>query len=157
MNKFLLFLLYSISSLNLFIVGRSICCSTIPPNDANINTDSIIECIEDAILTSLPLPPGSETNSFTGFGPHFVLAIVSRATRNIWEYAAYSRLLHFDYASTHGYYLLPLQLAESSIPDYQHHRKLVPLLEAMDFSLNHSTLSPDYVIWMDSGKRLKFD
>ena len=73
---------------------------------------------------------------------------MTRATPDIYDYAAYAFFVQSVYASFNNYALFPLYPDDSSIPDYEYHRKLVPLLNAM----NSSDLAYhfDYVVWMDA-------
>ena len=79
-------------------------------------------------------------------GPKLNVAIVTRATHHVYEYASYAYFLQAVYAEHNGYYSLPL-FPDGSRPDYQRYRKLVPLLDAM----NTYAADADYIVWLDAG------
>ena len=81
-------------------------------------------------------------------GPRFALGIVIRATQNIYDYASYSLFVQSIYASKNNYALFPLYPDDMSTPDYQYHRKLVPLLNTMNSS--NLGFHFDFLVWMDA-------
>jgi len=72
--------------------------------------------------------------------------MLTRITPEIFIYGAYSYLVQNIYAQHNGYKILPLTM-DSLLPDYQYHRKLVPLLGA----LRISNVFADYYVWVDAG------
>ena len=76
------------------------------------------------------------------------MGIVTRVTPDIHAYAAYSLFIQSVYASINNYALLPLYPDDLTTPDFKYHRKLVPLLNA----LNSTKLGYhfDYLVWMDA-------
>ena len=80
-------------------------------------------------------------------GPTLNVAIVTRATPHVYDYASYAYFLQAVYAEHNGYYLLPL-LPDGTRPDYSRYRKLVPLLDAM---ATHAA-DADYIVWLDAGR-----
>ena len=80
-------------------------------------------------------------------GPRLYIGLLSRATYEIFSYSAYSLFAQAIYASYNGYSLFPLQPDTDQI-DYKYHRKIVPILNA----LNNSQLAyhSDYIVWMDA-------
>ncbi len=79
--------------------------------------------------------------------PSLHVCILTRITPDVIGYAAYSYFVQWWYSSKHyGYQLLPLY-PDSDTVDYQYHRKLVPILDA----LKDETLGCDFVFWMDAG------
>ena len=80
-------------------------------------------------------------------GPTLQVAVVTRATSSVYEYAAFAYFLQAVYAQHNGYYSLPL-LPDTSRPDYQRYRKLVPLLDAMT---THA-VEADFIVWLDAGE-----
>lgn len=107
----------------------------------------IIACVNDSNVRSL-IDRSPELLLAQGLsGPTLTVKIITRATNNIFAYAGYSYLLQSLYAAQHAYIMQPLW-PDSKEPDYNHHRKLVPLLEAM----RDSTATSDYVAWFDAGK-----
>jgi hypothetical protein len=81
--------------------------------------------------------------------PSLTVMIITRLTPTIYSYASYTYLLQHMYAKHNRYILIPL-IEDSSTPDYNYHRKLVPLMETLSPSAELSII-PDYVVWMDAG------
>lgn len=79
--------------------------------------------------------------------PSLTVTMVSRITPEVSSYGAYSRMVLNLYAEHRGYTLLPLW-KDSSRADYPYHRKLVPLIDA----LQSEELYSDYVAWIDAGE-----
>lgn len=89
----------------------------------------------------------SETDHYN-IQPSLRVCTLTRITPQIASYAAYSYFIQSYYASRHyGYIMLPL-FSDSQHDDYEYHRKLVPILDA----LQDDKLSCDFVFWMDAGK-----
>lgn len=78
--------------------------------------------------------------------PILRLVMVTRASPNVYEYAAYSYFVQSLYSAREGYTMLPL-FADSPQQDYTYHRKLVPMLEALRDERNNA----DYIAWIDAG------
>ena len=78
--------------------------------------------------------------------PSLSVTMLTRVTPEIFLYGAYSYLVQTLYAQHNGYTILPLAM-DSLRPDYQYHRKLVPLLDA----LRTNILLADYYVWVDAG------
>jgi hypothetical protein len=122
------------------------CCSPLRDTDfnqlmrcTNISTTSYL----DSVYASIPYNANKE-------GPRFVVALLTRATPDIFDYASYSYFLQAAYANHNGYALLPL-LPDSDRPDYIRFRKLVPLSDA----LRGIAADCDYLVWLDAGN-IKF-
>lgn len=81
-------------------------------------------------------------------GPRLAVGLVTRATRDIFAYSSYSLFVQSVYAASNNYALFPLIDDDLSKPDYQYHRKLVPILHALNSS--HLGYHFDYLIWMDA-------
>lgn len=79
--------------------------------------------------------------------PSLLVTILTRMTPEIYNYGAYSYLVQNLYAHHNGYTVFPLW-KDSGRTDYQYHRKLVPLLDA----LRTNSLPVDYYVWVDAGK-----
>ena len=80
-------------------------------------------------------------------GPSLSVVILTRVTKDIFEYAAWSLFLQAVYAERNGYSLLALPDRENTAQsDYQYYRKLSPMIEAMEGAAFHS----DYFVWMDA-------
>ena len=78
--------------------------------------------------------------------PSLSVTMLTRVTPEIFVYGAYSYLVQNLYAQHNGYSILPLT-TDSLRSDYQYHRKLVPLLDA----LRTNSLLADYYVWVDAG------
>eukprot|EP01041_Mallomonas_annulata_P003385 gene3385-6715_t len=79
------------------------------------------------------------------YGSHLDVGILTRATPEIYNYAAYSLLNMAIYADINSYLLLPLY-PDSSQRDYSLHRKIVPIVEALE----NVAEDVDYLVWMDA-------
>ena len=106
---------------------------------------SLLVCVNTTLTEKfiVDVLDGSHDASFEG--PVLNLALLTRTTMSIAEYGAHSLLVKAAYAEHNGYTHIPL-LPDTSTPDYILHRKLVPLLDAMEGSLRHF----DYIVWMDA-------
>ncbi len=82
----------------------------------------------------------------TSLQPSLSVTMLTRITPKIFIYGAYSYLVQNLYAQHNGYTILPLTM-DSLRPDYQYHRKLVPLLSA----LRTTSVFSDYYVWVDAG------
>lgn len=80
-------------------------------------------------------------------GPRLAIGILTRSTHEIFSYSAYSHFVQAAYARHRNYAMLPL-LPDSNIIDYEYHRKLVPILHA----LNRTDMAfhCDYLVWIDA-------
>lgn len=114
------------------------CCSQLLQYD---EPNAIVQCVNSSV---------SETIVESVIGPTLTVVIVTRATPDIHAYAAYSFFLQQEYSRTNGYQLLPLT-PDSDTTDYRYHRKIVPLLEAME-----RNPFADYYVWMDAGSVVQF-
>jgi hypothetical protein len=74
------------------------------------------------------------------------VVIVTRVTKEIYDYGSWSLLLQAAYAEFNGYSMLKLRAQDSETSDYQFHRKLVPMIEALESDAYHA----DYLVWMDA-------
>lgn len=84
--------------------------------------------------------------------PSLTVIVLTRATVSTYSYSIYSLLTNSIYSLLHNYLLLPL-LPDSSTTDYNYHRKLVPLAEAMGvYDSRTVTKYADYYVWIDAGK-----
>lgn len=114
--------------------SKSLNCCDLILNDETI--DSLLSCSNTSTAS---------TRVRELIGPLLSVVIVTRATKDIHSYAAYSYFLQQQYSEVNGYELLPLT-PDSSRLDYKYYRKIVPMLEAME-----SRPFADYYVWMDSG------
>lgn len=91
-----------------------------------------------------------DTFNLQSFGPNIHIAIVSRATPNIYSYASFTRFAQAAYAIYQNYAIVPTSI-ESANPheDYLIHRKLVLISAAM---ANEAFQHVDYFVWMDAGQ-----
>lgn len=117
------------------------CCDLISNNDPK----SLISCVNASVTENfeniLNLVPYLKKKH----GPKLMVALITRATQEIYHYAAYSYFLQAVYSSHNFYGLLPL-FQDSLAPDYQLYRKIVPILEALQGVALHS----DYIVWLDA-------
>lgn len=89
------------------------------------------------------------TNPYSNWerpGPSMSVVIVTRMTKEIYDYGSWSLLLQAAYAEVNGYSMLKMRVKDSETPDYQFHRKLVPMIEALEGDAYHA----DYLVWMDA-------
>jgi len=84
-----------------------------------------------SINDAAPYTDISSVEDDTRQGPSLTVTIISRVTPAVYAYAAYSTFLQYFYAHNNGYVYMPPLLPDSSTPDFEFHRKLVPLLEIM--------------------------
>lgn len=84
-------------------------------------------------------------------GPQLSITIITRMTPNIHNFGSYSFFVQAVYAITNHYTMLPLvgETEDDLVVDYEHHRKLAPLINTMQYKGRHS----DYVVWVDAGER----
>lgn len=101
-------------------------------------------------------------------GPTLAVAILSRATENVYAYAAYGMFIQATHARNNGYIYLPSAFYpdEDMNDDYRYHRKLSPIIEALSAPVErkverkrkHKTVVmtggeayfSDYLVWMDA-------
>lgn len=83
----------------------------------------------------------NRTNSQTSLSQP--ICILTRITPEVYSYGAYAYFLQSVYAIHQGYRMLPL-VEDSSRPDYAYHRKLVPILDALQ------STGCELVVWMDA-------
>jgi len=122
------------------------CCDAV----ASENEHALLACVNSSLARNNEAKLASALPMATigAAGPSLVVAFVTRATSNIYSYAAYSLFAQAVYADEHGgYVLLPLQ-EDSPTPDYTYHRKLVPILETMERSVVKDVV--DYIVWIDA-------
>jgi hypothetical protein len=80
--------------------------------------------------------------------PSMRICLLTRMTSLIYQYSFHSYFIWYIYSQIHHFtYLLFPLFPDSSTADYQYHRKLVPVLEA----LYSDEYRCDYVIWFDAG------
>lgn len=92
----------------------------------------------------------TEETSSIAQQPHKVdkhICLLTRLTPSIYSYAKNSYFVQSIYAHLHDYLFLPLY-PDTAVEDYEFHRKLQPLLEALE----DIQLPCDYILWMDAGK-----
>mmetsp|Transcript_18224 Transcript_18224/g.30404 ORF Transcript_18224/g.30404 Transcript_18224/m.30404 type:complete len:667 (+) Transcript_18224:46-2046(+) len=108
---------------------------------------SLIQCVNRSAVTNYKKVTSMipYTQHPQQQGPKLNVAIVTRATPHVYDYASYAFFLQAVYAEHNGYYSLPL-LPDSARPDYRRYRKLVPLLDAMT---THAA-DADYIVWLDA-------
>jgi len=103
---------------------------------------ALLRCVNSSVARSF----AGAKYAVEGVGPSLLkLAILTRATPSVYNYASYSFLIQSVYAALHGYTMLPL-VDDSSRPDYVYHRKLSSVLQIMEDEAFHI----DYVVWMDA-------
>lgn len=100
-------------------------------------------------------------------GPTLAVALLSRATDNIYSYAAYSLFIQATYAQHNGYMYLPGAFyaadGDKKNDDYRYHRKLSPIIEALSAPMEMKVKGTqkkvmtggeayfsDYLVWMDA-------
>jgi len=87
-------------------------------------------------------------------GPALAVTIVSRATKEVYSWAAHALLIQAAYAQAHGYAALPLYADERYAltygGDYTYHRKLSLVLATLEGGVLAATAASDYVVWWDA-------
>jgi hypothetical protein len=145
---YFLFIYYSVESKS-YTGTRTDPASTLLPNLAKYtccrflsssNAEKIIECVNATNIDSFDRFANLQLSL-----PSLTVAVVTRATSEVFEYAAYALLVQSIYAKENGYLMLPLY-SDSTRCDYKYHRKLVPIIEAIVGRLPFV----DYIAWMDA-------
>ena len=78
--------------------------------------------------------------------PSLKVCIVTRITKDIYDYAAFSYSIMLAYSRYRNYFHFPI-LLDSSADDYEYHRKLIPVIEILESPIYRC----DYVVWTDAG------
>ncbi|RYH23691.1 hypothetical protein EON65_17595 [archaeon] len=118
-------------------------------NNVDINVLDYVGGMDESDTSpeiSISLLNATNTRSLSQRQSGRFLCILTRVTPHICNYGVYTYFVQSVYAARHGYLMLPL-LPDSSVPDYAYHRKLQPLIEALD---TYSSICA-YVVWLDSG------
>ena len=125
---------------NIYFVDSTLhsCCNRVDTRDII----DIIACVNNSVSAIY----SNYTNDAYISTPTLRIAVVTRSTPDIYNYTVYSYMIQALYATTQNYVMLPLWI-DSDEKDYIYHRKLVPILNAM----NSEDLNADYVAWMDAG------
>jgi hypothetical protein len=122
---FLIVIPYNCSKLNEIPHPLRKCCKYLS------NHIELLKCTNSTLKTftdeNLNLIPYINNHS----GPRLYIGLLSRATYEIFSYSAYSLFAQAIYASYNGYSLFPLQPNTDQI-DYKYHRKIVPILNALN-------------------------
>ena len=145
-----------------FSSGTFDCCEVVESAVHSFDPHRLIDCVkgqsEELYKPSLhgTVPYLAQRG---GQGPSLAVSILSRATDNIYNYASYSLFLQSTYAQLNGYIYLPTSFYDDqSVDDYQYHRKLSPMIQALSAPQRTSdgTLHggegyfSDYLVWMDA-------
>ena len=120
------------------------CCLLL---DENTFHNEMMQCVNNNIQKNFEKYLVSAPGSSIINGPHLHVGFLTRATPDIFSYAAYSLLVQSIYAELNRYVFIPLT-PDSQREDYLRYRKIVPLLEA----LNGFAIGLDYLVWVDAGK-----
>lgn len=78
--------------------------------------------------------------------PSWSICLLTRITKEISEYGAFSYFIQSYFAWTHGYYISPLR-PSFDLSDYEYYPKLSYLIERSQ----SSEISCDYLVWLDAG------
>lgn len=89
-------------------------------------------------------------NRMSHSGPTFGFALVTYATDNIWEYAAYSIGINEIYAEHNGYVLLPVNPLINNFEKYDPRWNKVKILELALHPENGWARDFDYLMWIDA-------
>lgn len=138
------------------------CCKAVESATDSFGSDRLINCVkkhsEEAYRSSLhnAVPYLAQHG---GQGPSLAVSVLSRATENVYHYASYSLFLQSLYAQQNGYIYLPASFYDDhSEGDYQYHRKLSPMIQALSAPqrtsdgtlLGGEAFFSDYLVWMDA-------
>mmetsp|Transcript_359 Transcript_359/g.656 ORF Transcript_359/g.656 Transcript_359/m.656 type:complete len:654 (-) Transcript_359:147-2108(-) len=113
----------------------STCCTYI--THSNSTNTNLMQCINQSNIEVV--------DSFVRIKSKPVVAVVTRATEDIYSYAAYSIFLQSIHADHNGYLHYPV-LPDNNEPDYRTHKKLTHILNAF----NSTAYELDYIVWMDA-------
>ena len=83
--------------------------------------------------------------------PSLSIYIVTRMTKEIYDYSAYSYFVQTAYSLHRDYIMMPL-LTDSLLSDYKYHRKLTHILQVFE----NPEILPDYVVWIDAGSNIPY-
>ena len=121
------------------LVGR--CCNIIDDavklmNCVNASTYSNMDTVMDSIMTS--------------YGPNLGIAIVTYATKEIWDYTAYSLAVNEAYAEMNGYIMIHLDPSDSDYDKNDARWNKVKILEEAIHPDRGWARDMDYVMWIDA-------
>lgn len=83
-------------------------------------------------------------------GPSIRLGIVTYATRNIWDYAAYAMAVNAVYAEHNGYSLTILDESGGSLEDSDSRWNKVAILERALHPTHGWAQDVDFLVWIDA-------
>jgi hypothetical protein len=119
------------------------CCALIYQD---IERGELINCVNNTVVNNFDQVIDSIPYIHDREGPRMVVTLITRATPEIYHYAAYSYFLQAVYAVHNFYNLIPLY-PDSKKPDYEQYRKITPIIEALE----GVAVDSDYIVWLDAG------
>ena len=137
-----LFILVHVTSLqpDLSTVEHTLpsCC------DRNIDISKLIQ------IANRTVPYHKDIARPVPFGPSIQIGIVSYATKNIWNYAAYAMAINSAYAEYNGYTLTILDESSGSFEDSDSRWNKVAILERALNPIKGWAQDMDYLVWIDA-------
>jgi hypothetical protein len=112
------------------------CCSK-----QGVGGSALMACVERFLTESFSQHLAVAPTEWLKAGPRLSICLITRSTPEIDAYGAHSLFIKASYAARNGYVLLPLALLSDTNDtrlDYTQHRKLVPLLEALEGPCRYS-------------------